>query len=498
MNGQARCWLLRCTLGTLVFGCSDATSPGTAGPFVIAAGNAQKDTIGATLTGALIVRVRPLARDTSPLTVTFTALTDSGPQGLQYSALVTTLTANAPSASVSVSADAQREAAVQVILGPNAGSAKIAIRLNGYPNQDTATFTVLPGAVASLSVSPRDTAVYVGGTVTYRGATLDREGNPRTDQVSFNPMSPFTGQTFGRSSVIASAAGLTDTVFVSVVPQGTLAASDGSHILEFSLDGSHVRSIASVTGASDLSWSPSGTQVAYVDYGGGSLFVTDTLGNVHVGAVGGDDYIETPQYAPDGSWLYYTYVTNGDIPQVWRVRPTDSSTAAEFVTSVGAMQPSPSPDGTRLAMLIGINNALVVYDTASGTTTNTGASNALTPVWMPGGASIAYVGPASIPSFAFIPGQSDAGSGPINVVTASGSTNRVISANGTTYASRIAWSGDGQWIVAHNTTTNRLDLINVSGSLTLPLGYTTGWTSPAWKPISGASGSRVGAQRRHR
>lgn len=497
MNGRVRCWLFRCALGTLVFGCSDATSPGNTGPFVIAAGNAQKDTIGATLTGALIVRVRPLPRDTSALTVTFTALNDSGPQGLQSSALVTPLTGNAPSTSVSVSADMQREAAVQVILGPNAGRAKIAIQLNGYQNQDTATFTVLPGAVASLSVSPRDTAVYVGGTVTYRAATLDREGNPRTDQVSFSPKNSFTGQTFGRSSVIASAGGLTDTAFVSVVPQGTLAASDGSHIIEFSLDGSHVRSIASVDGASDLSWSPSGTQVAYVDYGGGSLFVTDTLGDVRVGAVGGDDYIETPQYAADGGWIYYTYVTNGEVPQVWRVRPTDSTSAAEFVNA-DAMQPSPSPDGTKLAMLVGINNVLVVYDTASATTTNTGASNALTPVWMPGGASIAYVGPVYTPSYAFIPGQSDAGSGSINVVTASGSTNHIISANGTTYASRIAWSGDGQWIIAHNTTTNRLDLISVSGNLTLPLGYSTGWASPAWKPNSGASGSRVGLQRRHR
>ncbi|HZS59466.1 MAG TPA: hypothetical protein VFA43_09365 [Gemmatimonadaceae bacterium] len=442
--------------------------------------------------------MRPTPGDTAPLTVMFTALTDSGPQGLQSSALVTPLTANAPSGSVAVLADAQREAAVQVILGPNAGTAKIVIALAGFTSQDTATFTKLPGAAASLTLLPHDTAVYVGGTVTYRSTTRDREGNPRNDTVSFSPKSPFTGQTIGRSSVTASAAGFTDTAFISVVPHGTLVASDYSHILMFSLDGTHLRSITSVTSASDLFWSPSGGQIAYVDYSGGSLFVTDTLGDVSVAAPGGDDYVETPQYSPDGSWLYYTYVTNGDFQQVWRVKSTDASTAAEFVTSVNAMEPSPSPDGTKLAMLVGVNNSLVVYDTASGDTATTGATNALTPVWMPGGSVIAYVMSPSIPAFNFIPGQSDAGSGPIYLINANGSGNHQLSAPGATYSSRITWSADGQWIVARNLKTLVIDVIQVSSGLTLPLPYTSNWYSPAWQPGSGVSVERVSTHKRHR
>jgi len=48
------------------------------------------------------------------------------------------------------------------------------------------------------------------------------------------------------------------------------------------------------------------------------------------------------------------------------------------------------------------------------------------------------------------------------------------------YGTQFDWSPDGQWIIARNTATSRLELINVATQLVIPLGYSGTIGSPTW------------------
>src|SRR5437868_890087 len=139
-------------------------------------------------------------------------------------------------------------------------------------------FTVLPGAPARVRADPVDTALYVGGTVTFRPYITDAYTNPLkvtptyqyqsvTSALTISAPGKATGAAIGRGSVAISALGFTDTVWASVVPRGRLAAQHG-YIMVMNLDGSSFDTIpGSFPGGRSLDWSAvNGTFVLDVNY----------------------------------------------------------------------------------------------------------------------------------------------------------------------------------------------------------------------------------------
>jgi Tol biopolymer transport system component len=253
----------------------------------------------------------------------------------------------------------------------------------------------------------------------------------------------------------------------------------------FDLDGSNLRTVAPLA-ASGVRWDPTGHQIAFAGLGD-QIATTDTAGNYRVAAASTQaaSILYGPQYSADGQWLYYTADDHGVNPNVWRVRPTDSTTAVKFLNLEDEGEPSPSPDGTRVAMVaVFTPYQLQIYSIGAGTLANTGAFNGVGPVWGPSGDAIAYV-----PLFNNAVYQSVAGLGPIQLVNADGSGHRVVGSPTALYSDGFSWSPDGQWIVAANQVTGLLDLIDVATDSTLPLGYTRPFFSPSWRPAVGAGGA---------
>src|SRR5438128_10341780 len=137
--------------------------------------------------------------------------------------------------------DASGDASVWVEAKQYAATGKVVIVAPSGQSVDL-YFTVLPGAPARVRADPVDTALYVGGTVTFRPYITDAYTNhlevaPTYQYQSLSPALSIsapgkaTGAAIGRGSVVVSALGFTDTVRASVVPTGRVAARGGPFII---------------------------------------------------------------------------------------------------------------------------------------------------------------------------------------------------------------------------------------------------------------------------
>ena len=355
-------------------------------------------------------------------------------------------------------------------------------------------FTVLPGAPARVRADPVDTALYVGGTVTFRPYITDAYTNhlkvaPTYQYQSLNGALSITGSgkatgaAIGRGSVAISALGFTDTVWASVVPEGRLAAQHG-YIMVMNLDGSSFDTIpGSFPGGRSLDWSAvNGTFVLDVNYPE-HLFSMDMTG--HTRRVVTDPRMRTefyPRYAHDGSYVYFT--GNDSVTTcygVWRIHPdgtglehvvADTSDCGPYAYQGGPSPDyasSPSPDGTRLVYVGGRNipyvgGTLRVHTLASGADTSLGVVGDV-PRWSPTGEWIAY---DSL--------------GTLMLIHPDGTGHQaLLSDSEFEFSPAIAWSPDGQWLV-YRSILQRLTLMQVATGLKLPLANTIGWSDPTWQP----------------
>jgi len=123
---------------------------------------------------------------------------------------------------------------VRVVRGVVAGQTWVRATATDLGLADSVSYTVLPGAVRQLILGPGDTAVYVGNTVGLRARTYDSWGNERSGDVAQWSVGSgvvagtrpgvFRGVTIGRTTVHAQLGPLQDSVQLSVVPRGTIAA----------------------------------------------------------------------------------------------------------------------------------------------------------------------------------------------------------------------------------------------------------------------------------
>jgi hypothetical protein len=473
-------------------GCGDhGTGTGLGGSSLrLLYGDGVTDTILSKPAQALVVEVR--GENGSPArgtVVRFQALPIDGANPYSFGVYLAPLTSPSFVSFAADSADGRGRASVLIELGSHAGSARLVVSAPEFGLQDTARFTVLPGKPTHVQVQLEDTALYVGSSFQARAATADLFGNPRSDPVSYSAIGPGIGVTSGgrvtagaglaRARYKASAQGWTDTGWVSVVPQGTLAAlqtgsfaGHGAGVVVFDLDGSGYQWIG--PGGSSYNaapaWSPSGTMLVF-GWNPGSLnwlFTSDLSGNEQALLTPGDSGLTIaswPAYSPDGASIYFSGATTDNFA-VWRANADGSAPQRLYADPSGlAWRPSPSSDGTRLAITIGNPSYVCVYTLASASVSSWTIPGHM-PRWSPVGEMIAFVQQYG---------------GPVSVVRSDGTGAHQVSPAGRAYEEEsLTWSTDGAWLVARAAGT--LELINVTTGMTLPLGYATQFTEPAWKP----------------
>jgi hypothetical protein len=363
-------------------------------------------------------------------------------------------------------------------------------------------YTVRPGAPALVRSEPIDTALYVGGTETYRPFITDAYGNrvpispaPAYQYQSLNGALSITGGdkatgvAIGRGSVSVTAMGFTDTMWTSVVPKGRIAINE-SYIVETNLDGSVFDTIPNPSLARTLDWSEVNSTFVY-DATSGHLVLQDTTGHAHVvitNPLMRSEYY--PRYAHDGSNIYFSGIDSlTNCWGIWRVHP-DGTVPEHVVADTVSCGPyaytsgpapywgsSPSPDGTRV-VYVGERNIpyvggiLRVRTLATGADTSLGVAGAF-PRWSPRGEWIAY---DSL--------------GKLMLIHPDGTGHQVLLDRGDVFVRGSSWSPDGEWLLYtgdkyygcpdRTTCFTGLKIVQVGTGLTLHLPYTAFLSDGTW------------------
>jgi Tol biopolymer transport system component len=406
--------------------------------------------------------------------------------------------------------DAQGRAAIRVRMGRKAMRGGVMI---GRPEDDVpilAEFTVQPGAARTLSAEPADTAVRVGRTFGLRASALDRHGNPRsaegvTYRVASGPAtlagSSVSGSAVGRAAIIAEVPTAADTAWVSVVPEGTIAAytavaitNQKASLYTMELDGSNLLSRVT-TGANGghsanmgSAWSADGSQIFYhdshTDYTR-SLYVLDVATGTSRRLLSESDRMleeSWPRFA-DG-WVYFEGGSFDDRaqgtvndPLVYRVRPdgTGKTQVTQWDLIGTSRHGMPAPSGAQLAFVGSFANPkpLHVLDVATGDMRSLGVIGQ-SPRWSHDGSEIFYV--AS--------GDLTYGSGQIRAIRPDGTGDRAVTSGATPYDAHFDISPDGAYLIA-SMRDGGLAVIRLSDGLELPVrtpALQQHLMAPSWKP----------------
>jgi Tol biopolymer transport system component len=292
---------------------------------------------------------------------------------------------------------------------------------------------------------------------------------------------------FGRSRIRFAGAGTSDSVFVSVVPQGTIAVtmSDYPGIEVVGLDGSDARPLSRF--ASELflfatfpDWAPDGSVMALemLSNAGESGVVTmDSLGAYRfVVPRSYPNFIGPPHYTADGQWVYYSRSASLDGPEeLWRVHPDGSGVEKVFTPAPGGtdwIDPRLAPDGHSLFVnaFDGTSFFSARLDPVTGYATR-----------FPDG----YINPTFSAAANLVVIETRLGQ--LALVKPDGTQFHVLTvplseSDGDGHQGYPSWSPDGKWLVAHDETLGRPVVVRVSDGAIVPIlpGQSTG--AAAWRP----------------
>jgi len=469
LPGIATCAALALAVAT----CAEVTAPRptSVATLRVIAGAAVEDTVDALLDQALVVEARDASgRPVPGVAISFQVDSPAYVRIGRLDELVYLWTHAVDTT------DSRGQAAVLVLLGTKAGLGHVVATDTTSHAEVTAEYTVRAGAAASVDAGPADSALYVGHSYALRGVVSDRRGNPRPDSVVFTIPAGVAavslngatvrGEQIGRGYVLATSGALVDTAWVSVVPQGTIAAYGLGGVVVTGLDGSSYHLLYRQDPLEDAAelqpqWSPAGDQVAFVSFS--EVWVVDTGGaarRVHGGAPAVDHSFPL-QYSADGAWIYFSQAGG-----IGRVR-SDGSAIETLPAVWPAAGPSPSPSGDSVAYRL--DASLAILDLASGITTQLPIYGN-EPRWSPAGDWIAFRDRAD----------------QLNVIRPDGSGRRLI--GGMVTNADFGWSPDGRWLIYSATHYNldglpvfELFLVSVSSGVVLPLEYSHGLLEPSWR-----------------
>jgi Tol biopolymer transport system component len=461
-----------------VGGCGDGGSGGTVLPEPVPAEISMVGTVASTdsVDAVFPVMVVVKGTDGKPSPGQAVVFTSAGPEGTLG---VGTALGIPGFASIVDTTDAAGQIGAKVKLGRTLGEAVLTISVPSLQLQRTVKFQIVPGAPSIVRTTPSDTALYVGGSFTPRVEITDRHGNLRLDPVTYTATTPrasisggmVTANAVGRGSIVAQVGARSDTIVVSVVPRGTIAAADAEGIVLFDLDGSNQRRL--VRGrAYRPHWAPSGDALVFDQDDLATLTRVDMAGNTTSLLPRLYSNVNWPRYSPDGQWIYTGTYVNGRGYFIWRVRP--DGTGLEQITPNALHQlkgcPSISADGTTL-VYFAHDSFLDV--TVRSMDVRTRTESAVTvpghcPIWSPTSDRILYSGL----------------DGGIRLMTPSMGQPRTLSAPGQTYDYGLDFSPNGAYVVARSTTSGMIEILDATTGETVPLPFTKGLDlrTPTWRP----------------
>jgi Tol biopolymer transport system component len=454
------------------------------------AGESIADTVGTVLPQALTVEVRDQSGAIATgAVVRFESVPISAPNGYPFynyygvEAFVSRLDQQGRGTFAADTTDGTGRARVIVALGSKAGPARVIVSVPAYAFTDTAEFTVRPGNAAHITLKVRDTLAIVGNSYTIGASVADLYGNPRandavaytstSDVVSVDGAGTVKALSSGRGRILVRAGSYTDTAKVSVVPDGMLAVvtTDGftRYIATVKLDGSQLTQLTPISSTVLLPrWNPAGTRIAFYERDPGSnagMYEVDLQKNRTPLVAVADPYTQFfPRYSKDGQWVYFSGATTSYGYASWRAHL--DGTGVELLTNAPSSyqwEPSPSPDGTRIVLVVSGTLSTLLLSTHA--ITSLGVSGSV-PEFSPDGTQIAF----------------RTASGQLGIMPADGGSMTAIA--GSTYYddySAPSWSSDGKWIVIGGSYSVP-DLVSVSTHDVLPLTGMRNTTQPSFRP----------------
>jgi hypothetical protein len=456
----------------------------------VVSGAPATDTIGATLSQALVVEVHD---STGKLAPTGTVVQFAGVQPghlIVYEAEV-----RAPGMSIfaplaTATTDANGRVGVEVRLGHVAGPARVAVSVLTLGVSDTIAYTIVPGAAYDVTIAPLDTTIYVGQSYTMRGGVIDRGRNLRPDPLTWTTSGSglsvtstgvVTATAYGRYSVVATRTSTNAMgVVVSVPPQVRLAGCLDTRVIGVDINGTNLRDLRPFVAPGDCGtprWIPGRNVLVYThrDFGVPSVYVTDESRAAR------PFLIDPPltltlhgEAAPsaNGEWVYFGgFDSRCSLAHFCLFRSRADGTAAEWLGSDamfpnGISEPAPSPDGTRVAVVSLEDDVPVirVFDVATQTVSSWSVPGRY-PAWSPTGTHIA-----------FMPN----GTGPIRLMNPDGSGIRNLTSGGFE-EEHLAWSADGRWLVRRASSYGVI-LVDVTIGTVMSVGLLDGaMTAPSFR-----------------
>jgi hypothetical protein len=452
----------------------DSTAPKPTSGLRIEAGADVSDTIGVTLTQALVVQVRrPGGAFASGAVVRFSALPNESPYA--SSVAVASLNSQYFSGFVSDSTDAQGSAAVLVELGNVAGKTGIVITVPELGYTDTAFYTVKPGRPAHLAPGVSDTVVTRGAAWDIGVHVTDRYGNPLpSDSVTYASLnSAATVTTSGRASAVSEGRAeievrfgtARDTSRASIVPAGELVAvRPGNGVYLMNLDGTGLKTLATTNDYSLFpQWSPDRTRI--------TIYEGDPYSTTHISALSLDgartSVVPTPGTLLVGAaWvrpdmnglLYFSGPQSGSgAMAIWRMNADGSGLVKlrDPTNTYSFTHPAPSPDGKTVLYDVD-QQGIMAIDVATNAVHPLGLQGSF-PVYSPDGAHIAYLSGSTL-----------------MIASSDGSGARALWDQSNVDVTAPSWSADGKWILAQHAGGGAA-LVRVSDGVILPLPFAFGY-----------------------
>lgn len=492
------------TVVILAAGCGDSgTGPPSTAPSVkVIAGSGVTDTVFTQPLQALVAEVRDARGKVLPgVLVRFQSRppTDPARQLYEGAVFVCQLTAQSCYNSQFLADTTDRSGRVKAVvrLGSVAGKGVILVTVPELGVQDSATFTVTPGAPAKMILSQRDTTLDIGGTATLQGHAADQFGNLRSEVASFSAgpgnavtvdaaTNAVTARDIGMQWVYAHVGTFADSAIVRVVPAGRLVvwSAAQSVVRLVNINGKDERTILT-NASSDIGVFPTFDPTRQrITLHTGALYtgvatdaiVVDTTGTPRRDIVGFSNVVAVRQTDDGNVMVVGRRSTDPQGTYLFRVTADNTITLLTMLNlSNGSYGGADiTHDGKFVAHLNG--SVLSVLDVSTGITTQLD-DGARSPRWSVQGDRLVYLRAWCTSGLDGIP----------IVVNADGSGSRILS--NTCFTTGVAWSADGTYIIGRNSNENAdigLRIMRVSDGASVVARFFSGgllmdYSQPDWR-----------------